>query len=129
MSDEITFVDGHPSCNYYDPIGDFILIDSNLDDYPLAKEYVIEHESRHQKYRTDLIDDLIHEFKNDWFMEFSLSKEAVELREYSNDSLEGLSGFFYFKMFVMKMLRNTWSLFLVPAGSIYRKVVKNITGR
>lgn len=122
--EDLYFLDGNVRTNQYDPINDIVLIDENLDDYALAKEYIIDHEIQHQENRFDLVSDIVHEFRNDWFMEFSFSEEAIELREYFGDEMEDVDMFFYFKTFVMKFLRNTWALFLVPLGSIYRKIYK-----
>lgn len=118
------FVDGSAKSNYYDPVSDIILIDENLEDYPLAKEYIVEHELKHQENRSAIIDDLVHEFRNDLVKEFSFSDTAVELREYMGKEQEEMDAVFYFKMFLMEVLRNTWSLFLVPLGSIYRRIYK-----
>jgi hypothetical protein len=122
--ENLYFVNGSAKTNYYDPVSDIILIDENLEDYPLAKDYIVEHELKHQEYRLDIVDDLVHEFKNDLVKEFSFSDTAVELREYIGDEVENLDAIFYFKMFLMSALRNTWTLFLVPLGSIYRRIYK-----
>lgn len=124
VDDGIYFIDGNVRTNQYDPINDVVLIDENLEDYPLAKEYILDHELQHQENRLNLIDDLVHEFKNDWFMEFSFSDQAIELREYFGDKQEEADIFFYFKTFIMKLLRNIWALVLVPSGSIYRRIYR-----
>lgn len=125
MNDEdLYFVDGNVRSNYYDPVNDIIFIDENLDDYPLAKHYIVQHEIKHQENRLEILDDLIHEFKNDWFMEFSFSDEAVELRKYFDNELDELSWIYHLKSFIMKFSRSTWSLILVPSGSIYRKLYR-----
>jgi len=122
--EDLYFLDGNVRTNQYDPINDIVLIDENLDEYPLAKEYIIDHEIQHQENRFDLVSDLVHEFRNDLVKEFSFSDTAVELREYIGDEQEDFDGIFYFKMFLMQALRNTWMLFLVPLGSIYRRIYK-----
>jgi hypothetical protein len=113
------FLDGNRETNAYFPGLNAVLLDRNLFDYPLALDYVANHEYDHFQARNSARESLKVEFLNDFLLRFSMTEQMQEVREYDRNELPDERMIFNFLPF----LRAWWSPPMTILGSLYRDLV------
>lgn len=114
---------GGTTMNFYNQYKDQIVLDKGLEDYPLAHEYIREHEIKHREIGFNPVQQIIHEFKNDLFIYCSSSNQAYEVRDYLFKDPEP-----HWKLrledALVHILRTLWVTPMVWYGILKRKFIQ-----
>jgi len=109
--------------NFYNQYRDQVVLDEGLKDYPLAHEYIKEHELKHREIGFNPIQQALHEFRHDLFMYCSDSEAAHEVRDYLFNDPSPHWKLRAEDVFVT-LVRGIWSIPMIYYWQYYKKFKK-----